>query len=261
MFQKRVCDSPNAGSGLPAKRDSEIFLASACDLESSQKISPRSFLSLSSSPCSFLPLSSPTPRPLSSKQDSGSAVFITHRAIKAPQKCTPRRGRASASTSLRALGTAPRDPLPSGGTGTVPAQPRRGLCPGHSDPPWDTVGCSRAIQELGFQRDLCTELLRNSYKICVCVCLSVRVRPSVPQLSPPSGSSSGKRGVPPGGSLAPPSPRLSHRIPHPWPRWETRGQKLVQPQPPGLPLCMDMIWHPASLDESGGGSAGGRYQL
>lgn len=29
MFQKCVCDSPNAGSGLPAKRDSEIFLASA----------------------------------------------------------------------------------------------------------------------------------------------------------------------------------------------------------------------------------------
>ncbi|OPJ89337.1 hypothetical protein AV530_003583 [Patagioenas fasciata monilis] len=40
MFQKCECDSPNVGSGLPAKRDSEIFLASACNLESSQKTSP-----------------------------------------------------------------------------------------------------------------------------------------------------------------------------------------------------------------------------
>lgn len=78
MFQKCVCDSPNAGSGLPAKRDSEIFLASACDLESSQKNSPRSFLSFSSSLCSFLSLSPSAPSPLSSKQDSGSTLFITH---------------------------------------------------------------------------------------------------------------------------------------------------------------------------------------
>lgn len=103
MFQKCVCDSPNVGSGLPAKRDLEIFLASACDLESRQQSSPRSFLSPSLLPLSFpQPL---TPSPLPSEQGSGSTLFITHQP--SLHKNLPRNTHRAAAVLLPTAHSAP----------------------------------------------------------------------------------------------------------------------------------------------------------
>lgn len=87
MFQKCVCDSPNTGSVLPAKRDSEIFLASACNLESSQKSSPRSFLSPSPLPCASPFSSAPLSLPLfppNKNQAAPCLLLISLPPIKIP---------------------------------------------------------------------------------------------------------------------------------------------------------------------------------
>ena len=151
MFQKCVCDSPNTGSGLPAKRDSEIFLASACDLDSSQKNSPRSLLSSSSSLCSFLSLSPSAPSPLCSKRDSGSTLFITHqhslsiispemhstpqlrfcqRLAPGPPRMAPERTPGPGPGLWLGPTDLPQDPL------TIPGTHRPSPRP--TDHPWDT---------------------------------------------------------------------------------------------------------------------------
>lgn len=71
-----VCVIHLTGS-TPSQKGLGDFLASARDLESSQKISPRSFLPFPSSLGSFLSLSPSAPSPLSSQQGSAAPFYYS----------------------------------------------------------------------------------------------------------------------------------------------------------------------------------------